>query len=185
MGARDSPVLVNLVGHLLGDGVGLVQVAGGSDGGLVGELVLDAAAECDGLALDALETLVPAVDALERVLDALSEDLVAASHEQLAGQVATNPVEGVLAVLGLVDKLGEDFLHGFSVALSGDTKVELVRDLDVDLGLDGNGALLVVVSGGLIRTDIWQVISYSHLFTATRDRAILFEKDMCRSLNLR
>ncbi len=178
MGARDGPVVVDLVLNLLGDRVGLVPVAGGSDGSLVGELVLDAGAEGDGLALDALEVLAPAVDALERVLDALLEDLVAASHEQLAGQVATHPVEGVLAVLGLVDKLGPDFLHCLGVALSRDTYVELVSDLDVDLGLDGDGALLVVLSGGLIRTDIWQVISYSHLFTATRECAILFEKDI-------
>ena len=137
------------MGNLLGDAVGSAPVTRGLHGSLVGEFVLDTTTDGEWLATDSLETLVPAVDGLERVLDALLEDLVATGHKPLAGQVSADPVEGVLAVLGLVDKLGPDLLQGFSVALGGDTKVELVSDLYVDLGLDSDGALLVVLSSSL------------------------------------
>lgn len=151
----------------MGDAVGSAPVTGGLHGSLVGEFVLNATTEGEWLATDSLETLVPAVDGLERVLDALLEDLVAAGHEPLAGQVSANPVEGVLAVLGLVDKLGPDLLHGFGVALGGDTEVELVSDLNVDLGLDRDGALLVVLSRDLHKRDIQQVISRPHLIATS------------------
>ena len=77
--------------------------AGGAQRGLVRELVLDAAEEGHRLVHDALEVLAPAVEELERVVDALFENLVASSSEKASGHVKTGPVEGVLAACWLVD----------------------------------------------------------------------------------
>lgn len=148
LGARDGPVVVDLVGHLVDDVVGGVHVGGGGGGGLVGQLVLDAGAEGDGVALEAAEAL-PAVDGLEGVVDAFLDLLVAAGADLVAGQVGTEPVERLLALGGLVDDLGPDLEEALGVPLGGDTEVDLVSDLDVDLGLDGDLLLLVVLSGDL------------------------------------
>ena len=146
--ARDRPVVVDLVGNLVGDVVGGVGVDGGLSGGLVGQLVLDTHADSHGVALDAAEAL-PAVDGLERVVDALLDLLVAAGADHVAGHVGTEPVLRLLALSGSVDKLGPDLEEGLGVPLGGDTEVELVSDLEVDLGLDDHLLLLVVLGGDL------------------------------------
>ena len=138
---------VDLVLDLGGEAVGLACFSLHVVGGLVGELVGETGAEGNGVVLDALEIL-PAEDDLEGVVDVVSELLVAASHGEAAGNIATEPVE-TLAILGVVDELREALLQGLSVGLHGDTGVDLVVDGDVDLGLDGDLRLLVVVTGEL------------------------------------
>ena len=63
---RDGPVAVNLMLDLLGQVVVLAELTGGGEAGLVGELVLDTAADDDGVSLNTLEVL-PAVGGLEGV----------------------------------------------------------------------------------------------------------------------
>ena len=149
--SRDGPVLVDLVLDFHADFVVTTPVSGRAELGLIGELVADATAEDDGLALDALEVLVPAEDGLEGVANVVGELLVAASHEELAGDIGTGPVEGVLVGGGPVDKLRPDFLEGLGVGLHGNTNVDLVGNLQVDLRLKSDGALLVVLSRDLRR----------------------------------
>lgn len=144
-----GPVLVNLVLDVHADVVGVADTGGAANLGLLGELVVHAAADDDGLALNTLEVLAVAVEGLKGVADAFSQLLVATEHQPAAGHVHAGPVEGVLVVLGLVDELGPDLLDGLGVGLEGDTEVDLVGDLNVDGGLDRDGALLVVVSLGL------------------------------------
>lgn len=122
--------------------------AAGSKGGLVGELVLNATEKGDGLAHDALEVL-PAVDELERVVDAILELLIAAGSEQAPGEIEASPVEGVLVILGLVDHLWPDLLPGLQVPLASNAEVELVADFEVQSRLDGDFTLLVVLNFGL------------------------------------
>ena len=98
---------------------------------------------------NALEVTSPAVDGLERVVDALLEDLVAAGSEKFSRHVETGPVEGVLVVARLVDHLGPDLLDLATGHLGVDTEVELVRDFNVNVWLDSDGAFLVVVSAHL------------------------------------
>jgi len=138
-------VRVDLVLDLMGKVVGCVPVTGGGDLGLLGQLVLDATADSDGVALDALEVF-PAVDSLEGVADAILQLLVATGRDEVASKVGAKPVETVRGVGGLVYGLSPDFLEDLSVPNGGDTNVELVRDLHVELLLHGDLFLLVVVN---------------------------------------
>ena len=151
LGSTDSPVRVDLVGNSKTKPVAGREPEGRLDSGLVAEVVLDATTDEGRGALDAfglLGILAVAVDSLEGVVDTVLELLVAASHDLAAGQVSTGPVEGVLA-LGLVHELREDVLLVLHVAPSRDTNVELVSDLNVDLGLDGRGVVLLALNNGL------------------------------------
>ena len=148
LGAGDSPVVVDLVLDRLLDVVALVPVGGDGDLRLLGEVVLDAGADGDGVALDALEGTV-AEDGLERVLGALLDSDVAAGGHELADEVGAEEELLVLVVSGLVDSLGPLLREGLGVPDAGEAEVDLVVHLNVDLGLDGSLFLLVVLHGGL------------------------------------
>lgn len=145
----DSPVVVDLVLDLRLDVVVTGPLAAGRELGLVGELVLNATKEANLLAHDAGEVGSPAVDKLEGVVDAVLELLVTAGPEQFPREIETTPVEGVLVVLGLVDKLWPDLLPGLKVPLAHNAEVELVADFEVQSGLHSDFALLVVLTFGL------------------------------------
>lgn len=144
---RDSPVAVDLV---LNRGVDIIVAIPGTRGrelGLVGEVVLDAAEEGDGLAHDGAGT-VPVPDCLEGVLNAIFDLLVAADTDVLPGFVNAKPVERVLVVAWLVDDLWPHLLPALRpFALEAD--VEVVAHLNVDGGLHSHFALLVVLSNSL------------------------------------
>ena len=148
LGGADGPVAVDLVLNRRLNIV--VTLPGGGDvkSGLVRELVLEAGQEGDRLVHNALE-VAPAVDGLERVVDAILEDLVATGSEELSGHVHTGPVEGVLVVAGLVDQLGPHLLDLAAGHLGVDTEVELVGDFNVNVWLHSDSALLVVLSAHL------------------------------------
>lgn len=79
------------------------------------------------------------------MLDAVLDLLVAASPDVLALNVGASPVEGVLVVRWLVDKLSPVLSEGLGVGLTGPANVELIGDLNVDGGLNSNLTLLVVL----------------------------------------
>ena len=120
----------------------------GCDAGLVGQLVLDATEEGDGLLHDALEVF-PAVDELEGVANVVLGFLVAAGSEEASGHIETSPVEGVLVVLGLVDELWPDLLPFLQVPLCGNAEVELVADFEVHGRLHSGFTLVVVLNSCL------------------------------------
>ena len=125
--------------------------AGGDvERGLVRELVLEAGKEGGRLAHNALEVSTPAIDGLERVVDAILENLVATGSEELSGHVQTGPVEGVLVVAGLVDHLWPHLLDLAAGHLGVDTEVELVGDFNVNVWLHSDSALLIVLSAYLL-----------------------------------
>lgn len=143
LGARDGPVIVDLVLSFAGNFVTLAEGARYVDGGLAGEFVLDSTTDGDWLALDALEVFTVAVDGFERVVNALLELLVATGHDEGSSDVSAHPVERLGAGLRLVDKLGEDFRESLSVSLTGNTDVVLSVELNVNLRLDSHGLLVV------------------------------------------
>lgn len=112
LGGSNGPVAVDRVLNGTVDLPVLAEDRSGVDRGLVGELIVDAGPEIDGIAVEAIESLLVlavAIDGLEGVVDAVLKLLVAANHELGASQVSASPVEGGL-ILGVVDELREDVL---------------------------------------------------------------------------
>ena len=87
------------------------------------------------------------------MVDAILKLLVAAGSEQASGHIEAGPVEGILVVGWLVDKLWPELLPLTADKFGVDTDIDLVTDLYVDVGLDGDFALLVVVDTCLLSNE--------------------------------
>ena len=152
----NGPVLVNLVLNFHADLIVLAPAARSAELGLIRQLVGNTSAEHDWVSLDAFENvaplclglllLAPTNDGFEGVAHIVLQLLVAAKHEESASHVGTSPVEGLGVVLRLVDELRPDLFHReLGVSLQGNTKVDLIGHLQVDLGLESDLVLLVAL----------------------------------------
>ena len=156
LGSGNGPVLVNLVLDFHADFIVLTPLARSAELGLLRQLIGNAGLEHQRLSLDANElvTLLGicrllcaiAKGGLEGVADIVLELLVATEHDKFASQITTSPVERIALVLWLVHELREDLVHAhLGVSLHGDTKVELIGYLQVNLRLKGDFLFLVVL----------------------------------------
>ena len=145
----EGPVLVVGVGNLVGHRVVVLEVDAGGDLRDIAEVPVSTDAGSDWLTLDSLEVLVAVGELTRESHIALSALVVGSDADEAAGHIVAEEEELVLHVGGLVDDLSPDLLEGGHVVDGGHTDVELVADLDVNLGLDLGLTLLVVLNSSL------------------------------------
>lgn len=140
-------VLVDLVlDSLVGFDV-LAGLEGGGEVAGVAELVAGTESEVDGVALETLGTVSVVVLGFPSVGDLAVVSVVASSGEPVLLGVETEPVE--TSVVHVVDGLTEELGEVLGVVLGGNTNVEFVLNLHVELGLEGPFLLVVVLKAEL------------------------------------
>ena len=126
-----------------------IKLASSLERSSLGELVVDATLSGNGVAHNSLELGVLAENGLVGVRE-VGVLNIAAHHELLAGDVDAGERESVCVSHDAVDNLRHDLLHGHLViGLDSNTNVDILGDLEVDLGLDGELRLLVSLNGNL------------------------------------
>ena len=149
LGGGEGPVPVVLVGELDAAADVLSKLACGLERSSLGEIVVDATSAGNGETPEALELIVSAVRELVGVREVGLLDITA-HHDLLAGKVSAGEGERICVSHDAVDDLRHDLLHGHvAISLNSDADVDVLVDLEVDLGLDGKLLLLVGFDGDL------------------------------------
>lgn len=134
--------------HGLADLNGFAPGAAGVQRSSVGQVVANSTAKLNGVALDTSSTFLTEVDGLEGVAGGVVKLVIATSGPDLLEGVGSQPV-GSTGKRG-ESKLDEGLGEVLGVVLAGESNVDLLREVGVELGLDdGLGAVEFVLKASL------------------------------------